>query len=119
MTILGQRLRHRITFELQVVEQDSEGNTEIDWQTAALVSGHLLEDIPAEVLTGPGREMAAANTTLGEIAARINLRWFPGLNHAWRIVHGDQVYNIRSIETDATGRREYRLRCTAGVNDGR
>jgi head-tail adaptor len=118
MTILGQRLRERITFERQVVDQDSNGDTTIAWETAALDSDTDLEDVPAEVLTGPGREMLAAEVVQGEIVARINLRWFPGLDHAWRIVHGDRVYNIRSIETDVTGRREYRLRCTAGVNDG-
>lgn len=118
MTILGQRLRHRITFEEQVVEQDSEGNTEIGWDTAMLDSATPLEDIPAEVLTGPGREVVAADSKRGEIAARINLRWFPGLDHSWRIVHGDAIYNIESIETDATGRIEYRLRCSAGMNEG-
>lgn len=118
MTILGQRLRHRITFEQQVVEQDSNGDTVITWETAALDSSTDLEDVPAEVLTGEGRELIAAGAVQGEIAARINLRWFPGLDQSWRIVHQDRIYNIRSIETDATGRREYRLRCSAGVNEG-
>ncbi len=118
MTILGQRLRHRVTFEEQVVEQDSEGNTTVTWETAYLDSSTPLEDVPAEVLTGPGRETIAADAKTGEIVARINLRWFPGLQHAWRVVHGEAIYNIESIETDATGRREYRLRCAAGMNDG-
>lgn len=118
MTILGQRLRERITFEQQVVEQDSDGNTDVTWETAQIDSDTVLEDVPAEVLTGPGREPIVADAKHGEIAARINLRWFPGLLHSWRILHGETIYNIESIETDATGRREYRLRCVAGMNDG-
>ena len=59
-----------------------------------------------------------AGAIQGEIAARINLRWFPGLTQSMRIVWDSKVFNIRSIETDLTGRQEYRLKCVAGFNDG-
>lgn len=114
---LGQRLRHRIRFQLPEWEQDSEtGEMLAIWRD---VPG--MERVPAEVLTGPGREFRESGTTQAETTARINLRWFP-VDHLelyqWRILWDGRVYNIRSAETDATGRREWRLRCVDGVSDG-
>jgi SPP1 family predicted phage head-tail adaptor len=77
-----------------------------------------LENVPAEVLTGPGREFNAADAKQAETTARINLRWFPGLLPDMRIRWEGQRYDILSIETDVTARKEYRLRCKQGANDG-
>lgn len=118
MKALGPRMRHRITFQEQVETRDSEGAISITWQNVWLDSETELAGVPAEVLTGPGREFNAAGQVQAETTARINLRWFPGLDPEWRILWDGHVYNIGSIETDATARREYRLRCTGGVNDG-
>lgn len=118
MKALGPRLRHRITFQEQVETRDSEGAVVIDWEIVWLDSETELADVPAEVLTGPGREFNAGGQVNAETTARINLRWFNGLDPAWRILWDGHTYNIGSIETDATARREYRLRCTGGVNDG-
>jgi SPP1 family predicted phage head-tail adaptor len=117
--MLSHRLRHRVTIQEQVENQDSNtGAFSVEWQNVWLDSNTELENIPAEVLTGPGKESFQAEARQGEIAARINLRWFPGLTQKMRILWDNQVFNINSIETDTTARREYRLRCTAGVNDG-
>lgn len=118
--MLSSRLRHRIEFQELVVEQDSEtGATVQSWQTAYLDSDTPLDSVPAEVLTGPGREFRGTGTTQEEATARINLRWFPGLLQTWRILWDGRIYNIQSIETDATARREWRLRCVDGASDGR
>lgn len=117
MSALSPRLRHRITFMEQAETRDSEGAIVIDW-VPATAGGVELVDVPAEVLTGPGREFNAGGQVQAETTARINLRWFNGLDPSWRIEWDGHVYNIGSIETDATARREYRLRCTGGVNDG-
>lgn len=110
--MLSHRLRHRVTIQEQVESQDSTtGAISVDWQ-------NFLADVPAEVLTGAGKETIEGAARQGEIAARINMRWFPGLTQAMRIVWDGNLYNIKSIETDVTARREYRLRCTAGLNDG-
>lgn len=115
----AQRYRHRITFQEKVAEQDSEtGDTSYVWATVDLDSDTELADVPAEVLTGPGREFNAADAKQAETTARINLRWFPGLQPTWRIVWEGRYYDILSIETDATARREYRLRCKEGLTDG-
>lgn len=76
-----------------------------------MADGTTLDSVPAEVMTGPGREMHAAGTKLAETAARINMRWFPGLSPAMRILWDGHTFDILSIETDLTARREYRLRC--------
>jgi len=116
----AQRLRHRIEFQELVEDQDSEtGAVVVSWQTAYSDSDTSLDSVPAEVLTGPGREFRNSGTTQAEATARVNLRWFPSLLPTWRILWDGRIYNIQSIETDATGRMEWRLRCIDGVSDGR
>jgi SPP1 family predicted phage head-tail adaptor len=117
--MLAQRLRHRVAIEEKLEEQDSEtGDTTYSWEVVYLDSDTPLSAVPAEVLTGPGREFNAANAKQAEADARITIRWFPGLLPTMRVVWQSLPYDIISIETDATGRREYRLRCKEGVNDG-
>lgn len=118
MTALAARLRHRVTFQAQATVRDSEGVQQTSWDTAQLDSATELEDVPAEVLTGPGREAVIAGQTNADTAARITVRWFPGLLPSWRILWDGRVYNIRTFDTDMTGRREWRIRCTEGMNDG-
>lgn len=118
--MLAHRLRHRVEFQEQVDYQDPDTGAVLNqWTTAIMDDGTLLDSVPAEVLTGPGREFRESGTTQAETAARINLRWFPGLSPKWRALWDGRIYNIGSIETDVTGRREYWLRCTDGVSDGR
>lgn len=115
-----QTLRHRITFQEQVTFRDSNGDEIVDWQNVVLDTGEELEDVPAEVLTGPGREFNNSGAVQSDVAARITCRWFPGgIKSSWRILWDGFVFNIGGIpDMDLTGRREYRIRCTAGVNDG-
>lgn len=114
-----QRLRHRVAFESPTVTQDQYGGESIEWVTASLDSNTLLSSVPAECLTGPGREAIQSNSKYAEDDLRVNCRWFPGLDYDWRIVWEGKNYDITSIETDVSGRREYRLRCKAGLTDGR
>ncbi len=90
----------------------------IEWVTVVLGETLSLDKVPAEVLTGPGREFIESAAKQAETSARIRLRWFSGLKQSWRILWDGNIYNIVSIETDITARREYYLRCEAGVNDG-
>lgn len=115
MSGLSARLRQRITLQSQEQSQDSEtGDVVITWVDE-------YTNVPAEVLTGAGREFRDANTTQSETTARITIRWFDVdriAMYAWRILWDGRVYNIYSVETDITARREWRIRCTDGVNDG-
>ena len=113
------KYRHRVHIQEKVETQDSEtGAISHTWETVYLDSDTPLDSVPAEVLTGPGRELAAADTKLAETTARIQMRWFAGLDAAMRILWDGRVYDILSIETDETARREYRLRVKDGLTDG-
>lgn len=115
----GQRYRHRVEVQGKTETQDSEtGALEYSWETVYLDSDTPLDSVPAEVLTGPGREFNAADAKQAETSARIQMRWFPGLLPTMRIVWESQNFDILSIEVDATARREYRLRVKQGPTDG-
>lgn len=115
--MLAYRLIHRIEFQEQVTGRDPGGGKVVTWQTATL-DGQPLLSVPAEVLTGPGRDQIAAGIKHSDVAARINLRWFPGLKPNWRVLWDGQVFAITGTSTDVSGRREWRLVCTAGLTDG-
>lgn len=116
---LNPRLRHRITFQEPVSERDSEGVLQESWQNVWLDSDTELADVPAEVLTGPGREFVAGGAVQADVAARITCRWFPGISAKWRILWDGRIFNIGGEpDTDRTGRREWRIKATAGVNNG-
>ena len=110
--MLAYRLRHRVSVqELVEVQDTNTGSVTYSWED-------FISDVPAEVLTGIGKEFVSSGATQGEITARINMRWFPGLTQKMRIVLDTNTYNILSIETDITARQEYRLKCSSGVSDG-
>lgn len=105
---MARTYRHRVALQEPVPTQDSTtGEVFVFWSTVADCSS-----IPCEVLTGPGREFKASGTTQAETSLRVAFRWFDGLLPTWRLVYNGKTYNSGSIETDATGRREYRLTCT-------
>lgn len=110
--MITQRLRHRIQFESPSTTQDAYGGELIAWNVE-------YPDVPAECLTGAGREAIQSNSKYAEADLRVNCRWFPSLAATWRIVWDGRYYDITSIETDVTGRKEYRLRCKEGLSDGR
>lgn len=118
--MLAYRLRHRITFQKPVYTQDPlTGEMTLTWVTVEF-GGR--SEMPAEVLTGPGREIVVDSAKQAETTARINCRWFPVDRvelYQWRILWDGRIFNIISAETDLTARREWRLRCKDGVSDGR
>lgn len=106
------RLRHRVDIESYEEDQDSiTGEITRAWVM-------FIDGVPAEVMTGPGSESRVAASKHAETTARIVMRWFPGLLSTHRIVWEGKLYDILSIETDATGRRDYRVRVRDGLNDG-
>ena len=117
--MLASRLRHRVAIqEAQQGQDPITGEITITWMDVTLADGTVLDAVPAEVLTGPGRELLAAGAKQAETTARINLRWFPGLEPTMRVLWDGRVYNITSLDTDITGRREWRLRCSGGLTNG-
>jgi len=117
--MLAWRLTHRVAIEELVEVQDTEtGAITHTWRTLT-VGGTSLGAVPAEVLTGPGREQAAAGTKLAETSARVQMHWFPGLTTKHRIVWDGMPMDILAIQTDRTGRREYQINCRYGITDGK
>jgi len=116
--MLSNRLRHRVAVQEQVETQNATtGAVTVVWQNV-VINTIELNSVPAEVLTGQGRETFLSDSRQNESAARINMRWFEGLTQKMRIVWEGKEFNIQSIETDVTARREYRLKCVTGMNDG-
>jgi len=107
------RLRHRIAFQTisETTNMQTGERTKV-WFTAMLGSVPL-DSVPAEVLTGAGNEAVRNASPTADIAARINVRWFPGLNPSWRIVWDGLIFNIASWDTDRSGRADYRIKCSA------
>lgn len=110
------RYRHRIEIqELRYGKPDPvTGHSEKGWHP-------LFSKVPAEVLTGPGREPFAAGTIQAETTARINFRWFSIKDTdlmKCRILWDGNIYDIQSVDRDRTGRVEWRTRCKDGLSDG-
>lgn len=120
MTTFTQHLIHRITFQEQVTTRDSDGYPSTEWENVWLDSDTELEDVSAEVLTGPGREFMQSGQMQSNVAARIRCPWFPGgIKSSWRVLWDGRTFNILGDpDMDASGRREYRFKVTAGTNDG-
>jgi len=123
--MLAYRLRHRVTFESKSEPLRDENGYIVPgsggWQTVVLDGGLRLEDVPAEVLTGPGREFQGGNATQAEASARVTLRWLPASPSVvvfWRMRWDGRIFNIQSAEVDITARREWRLRCVDGPSEG-
>jgi len=117
--MLAHRLRHRVAIQEKTNVQDPKsGDMVPTWSNVVLDSGKELNAVPAEVLLGPGRDVDASAAGQAAIDARINMRWIEGLSQHMRILWDGRVFDIHSMEADVTGRREWRLRCTAGLNSG-
>jgi head-tail adaptor len=104
--------RHRVkVMEPVVVQDQTTGDMVTYWQPLALDSSVTLDAVPADVLTGPGREFREAGALRSEVSLRVSFRWFSGLLSTHRIEWEGLGYEISSIERDATGRLEYRIAC--------
>jgi SPP1 family predicted phage head-tail adaptor len=118
--MLTHRLRHAIEFQIPVeTVNEKTGARNTTWQTAAL-DGRQLKNYPAEVLTGPGRDLIAAQAPQNKITARINVPWFNVAESelaTFRILWDGRIYQIEGISTDLTARMEWRLQCSGGVAD--
>lgn len=117
--MLTPNLRHSVTIQKLTSYQDPQtGESVTEWANVWLDSETELVDVPAQVLTGPGRELRGAASKQAEDTVRINLRWFPGFQAGWRVLWDGHIYDINSVEFDSSARQEIRLRGTGGLTDG-
>ncbi|MCG3743087.1 MULTISPECIES: head-tail adaptor protein [Vibrio] len=116
--MLAHRLIHSVNIQEPIEEQNPlTGEMTIIWVNIELSPGK--PNIPAEVLTGAGREVISSASKHAEVDARINMRWFPYDQQSLykcRILWEGQVFGIVSVETDKTARQEWRFKCKAGVS---
>lgn len=104
------KYRHRIRLqEFKAVRDDLGGDTKswIDWGA----------NVPAEVVPLSGREFTAASAEHGQVAARMEIPYLPGVLNTMRVIFDGQVYAIRAVLPDPTARRHINLMVDAGVSD--
>ncbi|WP_416058412.1 phage head closure protein [Stenotrophomonas maltophilia] len=102
---------HRIT--LQVEERvrlplGGDRTSWVDWKI----------DVPAEVVPLSGREFTAATAEHGQVSARMEVPFLPGVVNTMRLLFDGQVYAIRAVLPDPTARRHLTLMVDAGISDG-
>jgi SPP1 family predicted phage head-tail adaptor len=108
------RLRHRVVIQRRIDSQDPvTGAVSSVWAT-------VWDNVPAAIEDMSGRELLAAQAAQSEATSRVVLRFLDGITASHRIVHGDEVYNIKSPPLrDKESRREYiTLLVSRGLNDG-
>lgn len=110
------RLRHWLTFETKVVDQDSDGNVTEVWQDAFSTSARM----PCEVVFLSGRELITAQAMHSKVTLRVKTRYRPGFEFVQRASsHTGQVFNIEAVIPDPdSGVRFVTLLCSTGVNEG-
>ncbi len=110
------RLRHWLTFESLVVDQDSDGNRLEEWIPAFEVSSRL----PADVVALSGRELIAAQAQNSRVTHRIMLRYRPGFLPTMRARLADgTIFSIEGIIPDPDSRRRHvTILASSGVNVG-
>lgn len=105
------KYRHRITLQEDRVIRDPLGGEQKDWVD-------WRKDLPAEVVPLSGREFTAASAEHGEVTARMEVPYLPGVAATMRVLFDGQVYAIRAVLPDSTARRHITLMVDAGVTDG-
>jgi head-tail adaptor len=111
MKRITHRLRHRVSFWQKVAVRDVDGMVDESWSMI-----EDLENVPAEVLTGPGRESVPADQPISTVAARITVRYLSQLASPYglRITHGDDIYHVETFHADATGMKQITMVCSKG-----
>ena len=107
------KLRHRVTFEKRIDQQNAE--------TGGLTSVWLplFADVPAAVEPLSAREFMSASAMQSKVIARITVRYQAGMDATQRIKHGTKIYNPEGVLPDKDSGVEYlTIPCSAGVNEG-
>ena len=110
--MLGPKLRHRVRIEmLNQTGRDAVGGVITEWVVYA-------DRVPAEVVPLSGREFIASGAAQDELSARMTIRFDAGVKASMRVVFDGDVYDIKAVLPDPTGRRHQTLMCATGVNHG-
>lgn len=106
------KLRHRVVIEYRDETQDPDtGAQSVTWVEFATVWASV-EPLSA-------REFIQSSAVQSDITARIVIRYLPGVNASMRVVHREEIYNIRGVLSDKVSGLEFlTLPCAVGVNEG-
>jgi SPP1 family predicted phage head-tail adaptor len=104
------RYLHRIELQDFAVVRDPLGGDKRVWRT-------WKSDVPAEVVPLSGREFVAAAAEHGQVTARMQIPYLPGVLQTMRVVFDGAVYAIRAVLPDPTARRHLTLMVDSGVSD--
>lgn len=112
MSLEAGKLRHRVRFEAQTTDVDSDGISTTEWETVATVWAAI------EPLSG--NSFLAAQATQAKATARIVIRYRAGLDASMRAVHGSTVYDIVAppLADKESGIEYLTLLVATGVNAG-
>lgn len=105
------KYRHRITLRVKErVRLPLGGDRDewIDWRA----------DLPAEVVPLSGREFTAASAEHGQVTARMEIPYLPGVVNTMCVLFDGQQYAIRAVLPDPTARQHLTLMVDAGLSDG-
>lgn len=102
MALAAGRLRHRITFQEQYQEQDTDTG---DMKPA--VWRNFKCGVPAEWAPLSVTEFVAASATQSQIVARVTIRKMQGLKPDMRILHRGTYYDPQGFLADKESGREY------------
>jgi SPP1 family predicted phage head-tail adaptor len=109
------RLRHWLTFETLIEQQDSDGNKVQEWVDAFDTNPRM----PCEVQALSGRELIAAQAVQSRVTTRIRTRYRAGFDAMQRAVGGGVTYNIEAVIPDPDSRiRFVTLLASSGTNAG-
>jgi len=105
------KYRHRITLQTFTTVRDQLGGDRKAW-----ADWH--RDVPAEVVPLSGREFTAASAEHGQVIARMEIPYLPGVLGTMRVMFDEQAYAIRAVLPDPSARSHITLMVDAGVSDG-
>lgn len=109
--------RHWLTFEVETVEQDSDGAVDKVWVDAFPLNPRM----PCKVSDLSGRELIAAQAVQSKVTTKIETMYRPGFSASMRARDGatGEVWNIEAVIPDPVSRRRWvTLTCSRGVNEG-
>lgn len=105
------KYRHRISLGRVERERDPLGGDVESWVV-------WREGIPAEVVPLSGREFTAASAEHGQVTARIEIPYLPGVENTMQVQFDGSSYAIRAVLADATARSHLTLMVDRGLSDG-
>ena len=70
----------------------------------------------AKITSITGKEYVQLSQVKGELTHTINVHYTAGVNDTMRVKHGNREFNILSVLTDTTDKKEMFLKCSEKTN---